>query len=185
MMNSYHYCYYYCYDYDDYPSCCCCSILLDDFLSLDEHDLLHLEPCLIVSVPQKDSSNGEQPPHSLTHPPSATCPLVSDLQTSLGHDPRLHGFHAWLAWLKNINVTFMPPYFFFITTSSVPHHRMNYAHRQYARLWFISDFKSNQWLFALPTSWISSQMWLINLLVTVIELQLPCCISGVHGTQPT
>lgn len=31
MMNSYHYCYYYCYDYDDYPSCCCCSILLNYF----------------------------------------------------------------------------------------------------------------------------------------------------------
>lgn len=58
MMNSYHYCYYYCYGYDEYPSYCCCSILLNDFLSLDEHDLLHLETSLIFSVPQKDYSNG-------------------------------------------------------------------------------------------------------------------------------
>lgn len=60
MMNSYHYCYYYCYGYDEYPSYCCCSILLNDFLSLDEHDLLHLETSLIFSVPQKDYSNGEK-----------------------------------------------------------------------------------------------------------------------------
>lgn len=79
MMNSYHYCYYYCYDYDDYPSYCRCSILLNDFLSLDEHDLLHLETSLIFIVPQKDYSNGrnknkQTPSLCYSHP-------VSDLQT--------------------------------------------------------------------------------------------------------
>lgn len=71
MMNSYHYNYYYCYDYDDYPSYCCCSILLNVFLSLDEHDLLHLETSLISSIPQKDYSNGANP-HSLLRPPFHT-----------------------------------------------------------------------------------------------------------------
>lgn len=46
------------------------------------------------------------------HPLSASCLLVSDLQTSLGHDPRLHGFHAWLAWLNNN--TFDVLFFFFL-----------------------------------------------------------------------
>lgn len=76
MMNSYHY--YYCYDYDDYPSCYCCSILLNGFLSLDERDLLHLETPLIFIVPQKDYSNEkkQQPSVCSLHP-------VSDLQTLL------------------------------------------------------------------------------------------------------
>lgn len=65
MMNRYHYCYYYCYDYDDYPSYYCCSILLNYFLSLDEHDLLHLEAFLIFIVPQKDDSNGKRKPLTL------------------------------------------------------------------------------------------------------------------------
>lgn len=69
MMNSYHYCYYYCYDYDDYPSYCRYSILLDDFLSLDEHDLLHLETSLFSIVPQKDYSNGRKKKNK--HPLSA------------------------------------------------------------------------------------------------------------------
>lgn len=56
-----HFYYYYCSDYDNYPYCCCYSILLDDFLSLDEHDLLHLEPSLIFGVPQKDYSHGNHP----------------------------------------------------------------------------------------------------------------------------
>lgn len=96
MMNSYHYCYFYCYDYDDYPSCCCCSILLNDFLSLDERDPLNPETCLIFSVPQKDNSNGRQPLtfHSLSqtssHHSSTTAPFSG------------HGFHkrGWktLAW---------------------------------------------------------------------------------------
>lgn len=161
MMNSYHYCYYYCYDYDDYPSCCCCSILLNDFLSLDEHDLLHLETCLIFSVPQKDNSNGKRP---LT---VCYLPLVSDLQTSLGHYHHLcfsgHGFRAW-AWLNNFNMTFMQTYFIFMMTSSVPHHRMNYAHCQYAHCWFISAFiTSISDCLLSQQSQISSQMWLINL----------------------
>lgn len=33
MMSSYHYNYYYCYDYYDYPSYCCCSVLLNVFFS--------------------------------------------------------------------------------------------------------------------------------------------------------
>lgn len=33
MMSSYHYNYYYCYDYYDYPSYCCCSVLLNGFFS--------------------------------------------------------------------------------------------------------------------------------------------------------
>lgn len=95
MMNSYHYCYYYCYDYDDYPSCCCCSILLNDFLSLDEHDPLHLETSLIFSVPQKDYSEEKQqkkPSLCYLHP-------VSDLQTLLTSTTDTtatffeHGFH--------------------------------------------------------------------------------------------
>lgn len=65
MMSSYHYSCY-CYNYDDYPSYCCCSILLNVFLSLDEHDLLHLETSVISSVPQKDCSIGnENNPQSL------------------------------------------------------------------------------------------------------------------------
>lgn len=80
MMNSYHDCYYYyCYDYDDYPSCCCCSILSNDFLSLDEHDLLHLETSSIFSVPQKDYSNGKTPLsvcylHPVSDPPRTLPP---------------------------------------------------------------------------------------------------------------
>lgn len=78
MMNSYHYWYYYCYDYDEYPSCCCCSILLNDFLSLDERDLLHLETPLIFIVSQKDYSNENKPKHSLCY-----LHRVSDLQILL------------------------------------------------------------------------------------------------------
>lgn len=79
MMDSYHYCYYYCYDYDEYPSYCCCSILLNDFLSLDEHDLLHLETSLIFSVPQKDYSSGEKNKPSL----SAICILSQTSRHSM------------------------------------------------------------------------------------------------------
>lgn len=108
MMNSYHYCYYYCYDYDDYPSCCCCSILLDDFLSLDEHDLLHLEPCLVVSVPQKDNSNGEQPP---TH-----CLLLALLcRTSRHHLDATPAFMDSMLDSRD-STTILLTYFFFITT---------------------------------------------------------------------
>lgn len=85
MMNSYHYCYYYCYDYDEYPSYCCCSILLNDFLSLDEHDLLHLETSLIFSVPQKDYSNGEKTPLSaicILRPPEYSTLLTSATDTT-------------------------------------------------------------------------------------------------------
>lgn len=118
MMNSYHYCYYYCYGYDEYPSYCCCSILLNDFLSLDEHDLLHLETSLIFSVPQKDYSNGEKKKTTLTlcylHP-------VSDLQTfnishfCYGHYCHLGFFdHGFLQmWLKDLNMMFMQTYFTF------------------------------------------------------------------------
>lgn len=59
MMSSYHYSYYYCYDYYDYPSYCCCSVLLNVFFFLSLDDLLHLETSLIFSVPQKDFSNGK------------------------------------------------------------------------------------------------------------------------------
>lgn len=77
MLNSYHYCYYYCYDYDYddcYPSYCCYSILLNDFLSFDEHDLLHLETTWISCVPLRDYSNGKPLTFYHLHP-------IWDLQT--------------------------------------------------------------------------------------------------------
>lgn len=92
MMSSYHYNYYYCYDYYDYPSYCCCSVLLNVFfLSLD--DLLHLETSLIFSVPQKDFSNGKTKQNKTT-PVSAICtclrthiyPLLQRLLFSLTGD---------------------------------------------------------------------------------------------------
>lgn len=94
-------------------------------------------------------------------------PLVSDLRTSLGHYRHLcfsgHGFRAW-AWLNNFIMTFTQTYFIFMMTSSVPHHRMNYAHCQYAHCWFISAFiTSISDCLLSQQSQISSQMWLINL----------------------
>lgn len=132
MMNSYHYCYYYyCYDYDDYPSCCCRSVLLNDFLSLDEHDLLHLEASLIFSVPQKDTSMKKNKSETLTvrylHP-------VSDIQTLLGHYCHLglfdHGSHkrgsiTWTWCSRRLTLPAM-------VTSSVPQPCMDYAHYQNA-----------------------------------------------------
>lgn len=53
------------------------SILLNDFLSLDEHDLLHLETS---SVFLKDSSNGEENPHRLLF---ASCLRPPDITRTL------------------------------------------------------------------------------------------------------
>lgn len=142
MMNSYHYSYYYCYDYDNYPSYCCCSILLNVFLSLDEHDLLHLETSLIFSVPQKDYSNGKKK-HTLSlcylHP-------VSNLQSSnvnhfsCGHHCHLgfFGFHerGSITWTWCSCRLILP----FMMTSSVPQLCTDYAHYWYAPCWFISAF---------------------------------------------
>lgn len=68
MMNSYHYNYYYCYDYDDYPSYCCCSILLNVFLSLDEHDLLHLETSFDLQYSSERLFKWSKPSVSATSP---------------------------------------------------------------------------------------------------------------------
>lgn len=173
MMNSYHYCYYYCYGYDEYPSYCCCSILLNDFLSLDEHDLLHLETSLIFSVPQKDYSNGEKKnnPHSLLF---ASCLRPPDIQH----------FSLLLR-------TLLPPWFLWPWISTNVAQRLE--HDVHADLLYLS-----WWPLLFPScvrtmhaivlvglfqplspqsvivcspnrilSLISSQMWLINLIVTL------------------
>lgn len=93
MMSSYHYNYYYCYDYYDYPSYCCCSVLLNVFFfSLD--DLLHLETSLIFSVPQKDFSNGKtkqnNPSLGYLHLSSDPHLSTSSTETSVFFD---RGFH--------------------------------------------------------------------------------------------
>lgn len=111
MMNSYHYCYYYCYGYDDYPSYCCRSILLNDFLSLDERDLFICAPwqhlCSSLVVPEKDYSNGKHPPLYYLHP-------AINLQTS----PTCYGRPLWFLWpwispiwLSNLNMMFVQTYF--------------------------------------------------------------------------
>lgn len=149
MINSCHYCYYYCYDYDDYPSCCCCSILLNDFLSLDEHDLLHLETSLIFSVPQKDYSNGKTNPHSAICILSQTSRHYSLLPRTL-----LPPWFLWSwisqAWLNNLNVMFMQTYFtlpFFCSPAVYGLCTLSLC----SLLVSFSLYHLNQWLFALPT----------------------------------
>lgn len=151
MMNSYHYCYYYCYDYDDYPSCCCCSILLNDFLSLDEHDLLHLETSLIFSVPRKDYSKWKKKtPHCLL---SASCLRPPDItHFCYGHYCHLgffdHGFHkrgsVTRTWCScGLTLPFMmtsSPAVYGLCTLSI-----------FSLLVYFSLYHLNQWLFALPT----------------------------------
>lgn len=110
MMNSYHYCYYYyCYGYDDYPSCCCCSILLNDFLSLDEHDLLHLETSSVflrktLQMKKKQKTN----PHSAIRILSQTSRHIYD-----GHYRHLSFTDFPRAWLNNLNMIFMQTHFTF------------------------------------------------------------------------
>lgn len=111
---------------------------------------------------------------------------VSDLQTLLGHYCHLgffdHGFHkrgsiTWTWCSCRLILPFMmtSPAVYGLCTLSIC-----------SLLVYFSLYHLNQWLFALPTGFrISSQIWLINLLVTLIELQLPCCINCVHGAQPT
>lgn len=152
MMNSYHYCYYYCYGYDDYPSYCCCSILLNDFLSLDEHDLLHLETPLLFAHCSWERLFERKTPSTLCylHP-------AIDFQTSLScamdchFGSSDHGFHQYdsITWTWcSCRLTLL-----FTMTSSVPQQCMDYAHYWNAPCWFISASRHhlNQWLFALPT----------------------------------
>lgn len=116
MMNSYHYCYYYCYGYDDYPSYCCCSIILNDFLSLDEHDMLHLETPLLFAQCSWERLFKWKTPSTLCylHP-------AIDFQTSLscvmdcyfGFSD--HGFHQYdsitWAWCSCRLTSRWPPLF--------------------------------------------------------------------------
>lgn len=60
--------------------------------------------------------------------------------------------------------------------------RLDYAHYQYAHCLF-QPLPSQLVIVCSPDriqSLTSSQMWLINLLVALNELQLPCCVSGFH-----
>lgn len=148
MMNSYHFCYYYCYGYDDYPSCCCCSISSNDFLSLDEHYLLHLETSLISSIHQKDYSNRKTNPSlSAICIPSQTSRHHSDTTSNL-----LWTWTSW-AWLFNLNMMFtqtlpLP----FTMTSSVPPAVYGLCTPSICSLLvYFRLYHLNQWLFALPT----------------------------------
>lgn len=135
MMNSYHYsCYS--YDYDDYPSYCCCSILLNVFLSLDEHDLLHLETSVIFSVPQKDYSSGKKPSVSafcILFQTSGHCSLsLWTLKCHLGFFDYGFSKRGSAAWTWCSRRLILP----LVTPSSVPQLCKDYAH--YADLLLIS-----------------------------------------------
>lgn len=106
MMSSYHYNYYYCYDYYDYPSYCCCSVLLNVFfLSLD--DLLHLETSLIFSVPQKDFSNGKTKQNKTKQPQFRLfAPVFGPTSIHFYRDFCFLWPGISQTWLSNLNMMF-------------------------------------------------------------------------------
>ncbi len=151
MIYSYHYYYYYCYDYDDYPSCCCCSVLLNDFLSWMNMiccTLKHLWSSVFLRMTnQKEKQTKKPPTFCYLHP-------VSDLQTFPGHYCHLGFRWPWIsqAWLNNVNMMFMQTHVTFhddlfcfpavygLCTLSVC-----------SLLIYFSLYPRCRWLFALPT----------------------------------
>lgn len=93
------------------PLCVAVSILLNDFpFLLDEHDPLHLKPCLIFSVSKKRQLQMAKKKNRK----KTLFPFLTWLRSHLVFLPPVFFLHSWIIfsspaqlWLGNFNMMFM------------------------------------------------------------------------------